>query len=175
MSCAFRAPGGEKLCQQRAMAMRTTPAWLLLLLRPTAAMTLPRRAALGLTTTTATAHLRSGAPALASAAPTAGARDVYLAVTALLLSRHCSYTPLLHCSYNTNTTGACLHQRCGTLLASSTTGARDDLLEALRQKLSAPTLPPLSASEGERLDALDSIVSELILLNPTPKPGSTLG
>ena len=55
------------------------------------------------------------------------------------------------------------------------TGARDDLLEALRQKLSTPTLPPLSAGEGERLDALDSIVSDLILLNPTPKPGSTLG
>ena len=132
----------EKLCQQRAV-MRT---WLLLLLRPTAAMTLPRRAALGLATATATAPLRSGAPALASAAPTAGARDVYLAFAALLLSRHCSYTPLLHCSYNTNTTGACLHQRCGTLLASSTTGARDDLLEALRQKLSAPTLPPLRSS-----------------------------
>ena len=122
------------------MAMRTTPAWLLLLFRPTAAMTLPRRAALGLTTATATAPLRSGAPALASAAMSAGARDVYLAVAAMLLSRHCYYTPLLHCSYNTNTTGACLHQRCGTLLASSTTGARDDLLEALRQKIDRHTV-----------------------------------
>ena len=40
---------------------------------------------------------------------------------------------------------------------------------------SYPHPNPLSASEGERLDALDAIVSDLILLNPTPKPGSTLG
>jgi hypothetical protein len=105
--------------------MRTTEGWLLLLLGPTAAMTLPRHATLGLVTATATAPLRSGPPALASAAPSASARD--------------------------------------------------ELLQALRQKLSAPTLPPLSAGEGERLDALDTIVSALILLNPTPKPGSTLG
>ena len=103
------------------MAMRTTPAWLLLLLGPTAAMTLHHRAALGLTTATATAPLRSGAPALASAAPTAGARDVYLAVTTLLLSRHCSYTPLLHCSYTATIKGAWLHQR--SLLASSSVQA----------------------------------------------------
>ena len=100
---------------------------LLLLLRPTEALTLPRHATLRLATATATATAprRSGAPALASAAPSAGARDA--------------------------------------------------LLEALRQKLSTPTLPPLSAGEGERLDELDALVSDLVLLNPTPKPGSTLG
>ena len=107
--------------------MRTAPGWLLpllLMLRPTEALTL-RRATLRLATATATAPRRSGAPALASAAPSAGARDA--------------------------------------------------LIEALRQKLSTPTLPPLSAGEGERLDALDALVSDLVLLNPTPKPGSTLG
>lgn len=86
---------------------------------------LPRRATLGLATPTATAPRRSGAPAIASAAPSARARDA--------------------------------------------------LLEALRQKLRTPSLPPLSAGEGERLDALDVLVSDLVLLNPTPKPGSTLG
>ena len=110
------------------LGMRTAPGWLLpllLLLRPTEALTLPRHATLRLATATATAPRRSGAPALASAAPSAGARDA--------------------------------------------------LIEALRQKLSTPTLPPLSAGEGERLDALDALVSDLVLLNPTPKPGSTLG
>ena len=108
--------------------MPTAPGWLLpllLLLRPTEALTLPRHATLRLATATATAPRRSGAPALASAAPSAGARDA--------------------------------------------------LIEALRQKLSTPTLPPLSAGEGERLDELDALVSDLVLLNPTPKPGSTLG
>ena len=82
-------------------SMRTTAGWLLLLLRPTAAMTLPRRATLGLATAAATAPLRSGAPALASAAPSAGASDD---PTALPLLRHCYSTPLLHCSYNANAT-----------------------------------------------------------------------
>ena len=63
----------------------------------------------------------------------------------------------------------------GAASAAPSAGARDALLEALRQKLSTPTLPPLSAGESERLDELDALVSDLVLLNPTPKPGSTLG
>ena len=62
-----------------------------------------------------------------------------------------------------------------SLAPSSASASRDDLLVALKQKLRAPPLPPLSAGDTDRLDALDAILDDLILLNPTPKPGSTLG